>query len=44
MLRVIHEYQIKAIDFVMLMFCYSKLRFDVLLIRAERRLLQNSLV
>lgn len=32
MLREIHEYQIKAIDFVMLMCCYSKLRFDVLLI------------
>lgn len=32
MLREIHEYQIKAIDFVMLMCCYSKLRHDVLLI------------
>lgn len=33
MFREIHEYQIKAIDFVMLMCCYSKLGDDVLLIR-----------
>lgn len=32
MLGEIHEYQIKGFDFVMLMCCYSKLRFDVLLI------------
>lgn len=35
MLGEIHEYQIKAIDFVMLMCCYSKLRLDVLLISWE---------
>lgn len=29
MLAEIHEYQIKGFDFVMLMCCYSKLRFDV---------------